>query len=520
MNYSPYVKVYHKTVELSLAITDFVYEYHEEKNDEAQITIQSEFAEIADLPAFQEGAKLELIWGLIGETKFTRRIVFVTDLDISFEEKGVIIIVKATDKAAQLKLVNDKFIPPETTLVGLQVMVGEMFGLNTPTKSNDETYSNSLGNDPNSFNLALSTEDIQANRNYYVFLQDIANRAENGPVIVEGRDEDLRIFKRNLNQKPIKQFNYKGDEGLLSFKIKIQNKAKQGDSSNIRVDSWDPENKTMNSSDINYGSDDETQLGQVVDKSQRWIGGADLGNTSTKGSSVVISKIDKYNLDYGQDPENIDLRTLSQFSGNNQLQGYFERGSYIVPRDNTVAPLMGFAMPFPQDASKFNLSAEHSHDAAVNETLNQKKKASLEKNEAKAVFRGDCDIMCGKIITILGASKKYSGNYYIKSSIHKLKPKEGWTVKADLVRNALGKNNNENDFKADVNEANMFTNTKLPSGDYKDTIAIPDEYDTLPIYERGELKVEQSRIDNTKVKINTDITPPEYKIIDSEATPK
>lgn len=515
---SPYVKIYHLAVELSLSVTSFEYEYEEEKNDEAKITIQSEFPEIADLPALQEGAKLEIIWGNLGESTYTRRIVFVSEVDLNFNQQGVKINIKATDKAAQIKFVNDKYLPTETDLVGLQVKVGELFGLNIPLESNDETYSNLLASDAKSFGISLDGQEVQANRNWFAFLQDIANRADNGPVIVEGRDEDLRIFKRNLNQRPIKSYTYKGDDGLLEFNFHTKNKAKQGDSSNIRVDSWNPENKTMSSSDVNYSADDETQLGEVVDKTQRWLGSASTAD-STKISNnkfVEILKIDKYNLDYGQDPDYLDARVVSAFKGNDKLPGYFDQGAYIVPRDNTANPLSGFAMAFPVDASKFNLSQEHNHESAIKETLNQKKKGSLEKNEATATFHGENDLVCGKIITILGVSKKYSGNYYIKSSKHTLKPKQGWMVECKLLRNALGRNNVENPSKGSIHETDMTPNQQIAVQAYKTTFAIPEEQETLAQIPRKELKYEEAKIDNTAVIPSPESLPGAYKIINNE----
>lgn len=69
---------------------------------------------------------------------------------------------------------------------------------------------------------------------------------------------------------------------------------------------------------------------------------------------------------------------------------------------------------------------------AYQQAHNDRRSNELKMNPAVASIYGDPNLKVGKIITILGISKKYSGNYYIIKANHKI-DKVGYMVSLEMA---------------------------------------------------------------------------------------
>tara|TARA_R110002020_G_scaffold54690_3_gene152271 strand:- start:4849 stop:6945 length:2097 start_codon:yes stop_codon:yes gene_type:complete len=101
--------------DLALSITNFVYQYIDDDEDECMITIETGNPKLADHPYLQEGKTLYAKWGYIGGYTVTRQIR-ITSLRCRYTEDKVIFDIKCNDSAAilsTLKLKKNQLIDQE-----------------------------------------------------------------------------------------------------------------------------------------------------------------------------------------------------------------------------------------------------------------------------------------------------------------------------------------------------------------------------------------------------------------------
>ena len=93
---------------LGMLVTNFSYEYIEEKEDKAEISIECDNPDIVDHPSLRTQSPLSLQWGWIYPDGTSNngpiRKVVIRDRDISFGENGIKLEISCTDAFALTKV--------------------------------------------------------------------------------------------------------------------------------------------------------------------------------------------------------------------------------------------------------------------------------------------------------------------------------------------------------------------------------------------------------------------------------
>lgn len=521
---SPFVRIYTSVGEVTENIVDFNYKYSQEEDDTCQITIQTSNVDLPDKPEFQENVILKVVWGFIGENKTKTRKVIIRNIKPSYSEGAITFDILCTDKASRIKSNSSKKIHKGTvsnmakeiadrngliykgvsqTDDGLAIEVTDITGYARPGYYDQNgNYNIAVDNTavPRRVDFRLYDQLPQANKSDFHLLKDAASGDPAGPLELYGRDDELILQKKNLNQKPIKVYTYGDGTGLLlSFEPESKNLTRKGSSGNINIDAFNPEDKTSYNIDANDFTNNLPKLGDTTEVPARFynnLGYADESDTSEDQVNTGPNKKDRVvsfknngrnikdtrvnsdkpqqlisweefkknqsNLPKNSEPgfqskleknpadtfdSNYALKTdygIINFSNYNTAHpGFYNKdGNYTIAVDNTAV-----VVPFGDsnsadektiDYTKNVPSSEHSLEEAYGKGSNQQAEGSLKKNPAEAKIVGDIDIESGKIITILNVSKKFSGNYYVEEAVHEIKPGSAYTVRTKMTKNAMG----------------------------------------------------------------------------------
>lgn len=86
---------------IGILVSSFFYEYSDEKEDKAEIVIETDNPNLLDLPELQRQRALKLQWGWLYPNKSKRigplRVVVIVDIDSIYSSQGVRITLKCQD---------------------------------------------------------------------------------------------------------------------------------------------------------------------------------------------------------------------------------------------------------------------------------------------------------------------------------------------------------------------------------------------------------------------------------------
>tara|TARA_R110001599_G_scaffold15757_6_gene65426 strand:+ start:24057 stop:25838 length:1782 start_codon:yes stop_codon:yes gene_type:complete len=319
---------------------------------------------------------------------------------------------------------------------------------------------------------------LQGNFSEIGLLEDMASKETGGPVVVETRDDDLIIKKRPLDSPPVRIFKYQRDtRDLLSFKPESKSQSKKKKASNTNVGGWDMDKKKYVERNVTEGSDEQPRLGDEIEGSPRkllprrgdeygYVGNADLRtapgfiiedqvvnfvegtdyNTGEAASMLVpeaaVDDGDVTNdqiLIVGRDYLNAapgeDLIDI-QYNDVTGLDFFIEQTTSI---DNTavILPTGGII-----DMHSYIETVEDLKSDDANQAKNERSNAAMDMNPGTLTAEGDPSIETGQVITVVGVGKKYSGNYYITESKHKIVSNNGYIMTIVCKRNAKNSTGN------------------------------------------------------------------------------
>ena len=511
-------------------IKDFSYRHSEEKDDEATIVIETVDANLPDKPEYQEGAKLKVVWGYITGITSQQRTVFIKDIIPTFGNNGITITIKAYDKFSKAKQNTSKNIHENKTISdlakdiadknnlifrgveGKDILVSETYGIRKPDiLKTDGNFETALDNTSVPIETTFKIYDVlpQGNKSDFRLLQDLCDREPGGPYVVEGRDENLIVKKRNLRQSPIKLYTYGGGNfELISFTPEIKNRAKKSEAVNVTSTGWDPENKQYIQTESNEFTSISDKLGDLVDGSVKSfnVDKAQEPLKTQKNSSlnkdVLNPQNEKFVKDFfglplvndvseqdnpvldssGKDlvpPEVTGVSVLRDNNGqivgrvlDSTSPGIFESTTYFSEAIDKTAVYK----VLPHAISQYDLginqdSIEQDPDFIKAEGDNTKSDSALDKNPGTIEAIGDPRVVSGTIVGIQGVSNKYSGNYYIKTANHHLSYDRGYLIELEVVRNAVNKTGDEDSSdlvetsRSDSKAKSSYINKSLPSED-------------------------------------------------------
>lgn len=269
-------------------VSSLTYKYAEEEDDEATIVIETADATIADRPEFQKGANLKVLWGYIQGPQSRAMSVYIRDVATSYDEK-VTLTLSCTDKASALKDNTSqeihsaevegedrefnvmKILSDFCKKYGLTLHLtgsnpfGDMdfkvnprkkqtadpngYGMIGVKPAKSKGYFESTGQDdiaklPKDFEFNRYMYYPQANKSDFQLLFEMLKKEKNGPYVLSGRNETLLVAKRDLSQKPSKQYRYRGGSGeLLNFHISDKGQVTESEANSVQMSAWDSEVK-------------------------------------------------------------------------------------------------------------------------------------------------------------------------------------------------------------------------------------------------------------------------------------
>lgn len=483
---------------------EFSYKYSMDDPDKCTFTVRTSDLSLIDSPQLQEQVELRVIWGYAGGPFSPTRKVFIENLRYSYEDFGVIIKVEALDKGANLskgskntvyanKTINEiaedvasrnnlkySMVPFEdadtgdVSVYGFYKTDGAREGFNLDTGKGYSVAVPAIESTAVQqfavFEKVISNYP-QANNTDKFMLDDLLNQAEGGPYYAETRDDTLTIKKKNLSGKPVKSYTYKGERGeLLSFEPESKSLSKGSKSTKIKSGAWDEENKEFYSSEATEYSDDNTRLGEEIDLPPDGVTSENLGFVGDDGlihfddldgSSDVPGIID-HNI-----PVIKNINTASEGFKMEVKPGVY---NYIPATENTAINIQAFDFFSPEEYGSYLQGNTGTKDSIPNEANNARTNSALDKNPGSCDILGEPALENNQIITIMGVSKKHTGNYLITDCEHTIGNTYITTCK--LKRNAVGRVSEGNPQKASTSDIKKETNNQVGASDIDDSIEL------------------------------------------------
>lgn len=291
----------------------------------------------------------------------------------------------------------------------------------------DSAYISSLQFDPDKlaqkFNIYPSIP--QANKTDKQLLEETASREGNGPWLVDTRDGDLTIKKRNFKQTPYKSYIFGGDEGsLLEFTPMSKNRGRIADSQNVGFSNWDAMNKTPFWGNANALPDDNETLVKTR-KMYTFYKNAEnhgLGNNDIEQMTPTIgtsSNIGEYQVDAKAD------NTLNYKKVN------LKKGIKVSDAVNILKAALDDVYNQSINNNQYN-PLGNDPQSAFDMASNARRNAELKMNPATAQIYGDPNLKTGILITIMEVSTKFSGNHYVTKATHTI-DQNGYMVNLEMA---------------------------------------------------------------------------------------
>ena len=330
---SPQVRIFTSSAEVSANVVDFSYKYSQEEDDVCQIRIRDKNVDLADRPEFQDGAILKVVWGYTGEDKKIRK-VCVRSIKASFTETEICLDLLCTDLSSRIKGNSSKKIH-KGTLLQIGSEIAKKNGLKLVSTSIDDSgniYTEGFKNTDNrrpgyykedsNYTTAIDNTGVsrdmkfrvydqlpQANMSDFNILKVAAKGDPSGPFEVTGRDDQLIIQKKDLNQKPLKVFDYKDGKGLvLSFNPESKDYTRKKSYLNINTIAFNPEDKLAYDINTNDFTNSLTKLGEVSEVSPRVSGDPIISDDATSTKPIKTGP-------GGKEDEVYDLKSFFPCAG-------------------------------------------------------------------------------------------------------------------------------------------------------------------------------------------------------------
>lgn len=467
-----------------------VYTYKTEGPDQFTFTIKDSDISIVDSPQFQEKIELRVMWGFAGGPFSPTRKVYIDNLKYKYGSYGVEISVSALDKGSNLAINKSRTTYKNKTISEVTQDIAYTNGLKyTPVPFTEDDYKMPLGSDlwgekgmgfqaqeiestiPDNMKKRANISLFETKINYSQTTSDLFTlnylmaRADGGPFVVETRDDTIRIGVKAMGSKPVKSFTWKGGTGeLISFDPESKNESK---ATEVVSGGWDEENKEYLEGSATELTDDNDRLSDFVNlkgsiksseatrdlkKYQEFQLSAGTARASTSEEDGVFSKktntkitnatpgYKKENQDGSTNyiPYRTDVKLFDPI-----LDGYSEKtfDPKLDPFSNKLEKRTQFVSMF---GSEKPIDENNPSSVAANELTN----ATLESNPGSCEIVGEPSLESNQVITIIGVSKKHSGNYLITECEHNLGTT--YTVSCKLRRNATGSVSTTNPNKVDV----------------------------------------------------------------------
>lgn len=471
---APYIKAFTSLGEITERVVDFSYKFSQKGDDVCQLRVESDNQNMPDLPIYQEGVEFTMVWGYIGDTEKQKRLVVLRNIKVSYTEEGIALDLLLTDKASLIKTNSAKRVHNKKTVKDILEDTGARNGLAVDYLWE---YKQSQGLLATGASLSTPNPDIrkydtlpQANRSDYEVLKEAADNDPSGPYEVVGRDNTLTVQKPNFNQKPIRSYKWKGEDGhLLRFTPESKEYFVGAGHLGIGITSVNPRSKTFHDTIVTEGNnglttklapDINTPNYDSYDDGTAANGSNDAGtptqnptpakeDPSIKGKKLnTVAKNENGDKSYNPQKEmGFDDAKKDSFAGrefsytkyNNTTSSFVNKSGFQTAAISTTAVLKKVPDIPTFLTGQHSPTIEDDHKKASGKAASLQSKRSQEKNPATAKTIGNVALESGKVLTIENVSKKFSGNYYIQECIHRISAKNEYYCDLSMARNGQGK---------------------------------------------------------------------------------
>lgn len=223
-NLAPFMKIYNKDGnEISFKkLNRFLFVHSEEADDHSTIEVQTLDPSLVDSPDFNEGAKVNLLFGFIGGKKSKKYTMFVIEMKPIFGPSGIILTITLGDKFQYAKQTSKKrILSGEADEViggiakenGLEFKGVEHSGVlvrgKEPSYKKRDSF-NTAAVDNTVVPILRKIEIPQASKSDTAVINEIMETQPGGPWVVTGHNDELIVKNRNFHQKVIRTYKYKG----------------------------------------------------------------------------------------------------------------------------------------------------------------------------------------------------------------------------------------------------------------------------------------------------------------------
>lgn len=500
---SPKVIISHKGIEVTENVTSFVYEYDQDADDTCEITISTDNRMLADNPAFQEKAILEVTWGYIGGKTKTRK-VEVADVSATYSETEKLIHIKATDLAKKLKDTPSDKVHEKVTVLDIAKEIVNKHGLRLDASltvkqdgkaiyhGTDEkgrylhvfdTYgqaSSSVMTQDGNYTAARESTAVpkevefnfytalpQANKSDYKVLKDLLDREKGGPYEVTGRDDKLivRDLKSAISKRPSRTYHYEEEPfDIISFEPETKTKTKSANTAAETV-AYDEMTQQTGKTYASTETNDMPKMASTVNNGT-WIQTpVPTTDASERQGRVSAQKALRDRVDLSKNSIVDHLVKTGDYKevtiGNDQLQVSLvdtHSTSKQTPDGNYTAATYHTSLIAKSGIIVPIAHSSNSPDTDPTKSANQQAEQEMNTNPGGLVVPGDPSIEAGIVVRVIGVAKKYAGNYYVKKAKHSVVPGSPYLLTMQISRNA----NNNSKEAVGITPAVNTTGNVLP----------------------------------------------------------
>lgn len=284
----------------------------------------------------------------------------------------------------------------------------------------------------------------QANRSDKQLLNELVRRQPDGPFFIDSHDDVVILKRRHFDKPSHRSFYWADTKGeLLAFQPESKNRSKKGTSVAVTYQGYDKLGKTFfkTSTDANNESAQNTlaKTQEIPTDLNGFKIFKETPNPSNNSSSLAAN-LELWNA-IAFDPSNSrGLLNRGQFDtrhdATNVVKVFPAYINTLTGKDVLHDDLQRMPAPLTNNVVVTDPTATNPSDALTN-AGNNRRGGELKNNPGYIEIIGDPTIEKGQIITILGVSKKYSGNYYIKTVTHDVDGYKSYITRCDIVRQGV-----------------------------------------------------------------------------------
>ena len=491
---SPHMSIQYNGRAVPGTISKWVLVDSEKKDDFLELTIESLDPDLPDEAAFQENSELTILRGYIGGIQGATRKFYVRDIEPNYNEKGLTLCIKCTDKPSMLRQTKagskKTFSNKSPKEIVEEIVEGSLINFKFKDDYRDgnlgplapfqpRTYLYPLGVPGVDFDISKAKTEAQVlfeasmakkkqsyaqgNKTDMRAVKELVDDASDVPAVVTGHDDVLYIYPRDLSAPPFRTFKWKADSDLLTFIPETKTRAARSADSHIRYSFPDEATKTV-------------MIGNTTKKDPQNIALNDTIKTTFDPSSpglVIFPDSTFWNSIKKPEPDIVEIEnTGPQVSGTNPFKPQRNNQTYLPgvsqgwvvdnPADSTEANIFFPGTP-KSNVSEFYINENGNWTTEVDESRNKFNGATIVKkeividgsedapnqarkkleedtfelNEGSATIICDPRIVSGMILSFENVSKKYSGKYYIVET-KETSDGRGYIMELVISRNAEG----------------------------------------------------------------------------------